>query len=76
MNTTENQLAIVERPSDRKWPYVIGGFIAGVASIIGAAYLFDDERDGSSYCDGEIESLEDTTESTQPLTEADSYKNI
>ncbi len=78
MNITKNQLVIIERPNDKskKWPYVIGGFVAGVASIIGAAYFFDVEGDDSSHSDEEIEEdfsennpIEDITESTQSLTE-------
>ncbi len=50
MNTTENRLLIIERPNDRKWPYVIGGFVAGVANIIGLACAFGDDTD-DTYCE-------------------------
>ncbi len=76
MNTTENQLAIIEKPSDRKWPYVLGGFVAGVASIIGAAYLFDDEESGSSHYTEEIENSLAKNNTTDDLEDLDAVSAI
>ncbi len=68
MNTTENQIAIIERPSNRKWPYVVGGFVAGVASIIGAAYFFDDESSSSYYSESSCDTEESYEEEESTAT--------
>ncbi len=49
----KNELVIVEKPHgnthththDSKWPYVLGGFVAGAVSIVAAAFVFGRDED-------------------------------
>ncbi|MDR1946774.1 MAG: hypothetical protein LBQ51_06375 [Desulfovibrio sp.] len=70
MNEPEKIIVVPERSSSKLW-YVIGGFIAGVAGTVAAAFLIDGCAGGASSSssdeddadtDSEVETAQDGAE--------------